>query len=188
MCSGSETLVAGGGPLWGWGPSTVSTGLSIEMTPLWFPECKATMFIIMCRCTIYTQPRKQASSDFEGLHDCVHTLVWPLPHRPVQLGCQECRSPTDIALGVTKPHKPSHHFKLHAPSDGSTETLTKQTNHVQHYAEISWLGFFTLWFQGSSLGHSSPNYSKQISAPKDNGRCLAYKQKQSRLKQCFWFF
>ena len=35
---------------------------------------------------------------------CEHTLVWPLPHRPVQLGwtCQECETPTDIALGVIK--------------------------------------------------------------------------------------
>ena len=34
---------------------------------------------------------------------CVHTLVWLLPHRAVQLGwtCQECKTPTDIALGVT---------------------------------------------------------------------------------------
>ena len=45
---------------------------------------------------------------------CVHTLVWPLPHRPVQLGwtCQESETPTDIALGSLRntvwplPHRP----------------------------------------------------------------------------------
>ena len=51
---------------------------------------------------------------------CVHTLVWPIPHRPVQLGwtCQECKTPTDIALWVTEAGKPSNHFKVHAPGDG----------------------------------------------------------------------
>ena len=38
---------------------------------------------------------------------------------PVQLGwtCQECETPTDIALGVTEARKPSLHFKVHAPGD-----------------------------------------------------------------------
>ena len=40
----------------------------------------------------------------------MHTLVWPVPHRPVQLGWtwQECETPTDIALGVIEVRKPSH--------------------------------------------------------------------------------
>ena len=47
---------------------------------------------------------------------------WPLPYRPVQLGwtCQECKTPTDVALGVIEAGKPSHHFKVHAPGDGLT--------------------------------------------------------------------
>ena len=48
--------------------------------------------------------------------------VWPLPHRPVQLGwtCQECETPTDVALGVIEARKSSHHFTVHAPADGLT--------------------------------------------------------------------
>ena len=55
----------------------------------------------------------------------MHTLVWLLPHRPVQLGwtCQECETPTDIALGVTEACKPSHHFKVHAPGDGGNKVM-----------------------------------------------------------------
>ena len=51
----------------------------------------------------------------------MHTQVWPLPHRPVQLGwtCQECETATDIDVGVTEARKPSHHFKVHAAGDGS---------------------------------------------------------------------
>ena len=77
------------------------------------------MFIVVRRCTIYTPPRRQASSKLWG-SACMHTLVWPLPHRPVQLGwtCQECGTLTDIALGVIEARKPSHHSKVHAPSDG----------------------------------------------------------------------
>ena len=47
------------------------------------------------------------------------TLVWPLPHRPVQLGWT-CQESTDIALGVIEARKPSHRFKVHAPGDGCT--------------------------------------------------------------------
>ena len=36
-----------------------------------FPECNATIFIVMCRYTIYTPPRRQASSNFEGLQMCI---------------------------------------------------------------------------------------------------------------------
>ena len=48
----------------------------------------------------------------------------PLPHRPFQLGwtCQECETPTDIALGVIEARKPSHHLKVHAPGDGLPAT------------------------------------------------------------------
>ena len=51
----------------------------------------------------------------------MHTVVWPLPHRPVQLGwtCQECEIPSDIALGVIEAGKPSYHFKVHASGDGN---------------------------------------------------------------------
>ena len=58
----------------------------------------------------------------------MHILVWPLPHRPVQLGwtCQECETPTDIALGVTEARKPSHHFKVHAPGDGLCRLSVKE--------------------------------------------------------------
>ena len=51
---------------------------------------------------------------------CVQILVWPLPNKLVQLGwtCQECETPTDIALGVIKARKPSQHFKVRAPGDG----------------------------------------------------------------------
>ena len=50
----------------------------------------------------------------------MHTPVWPLPHRPVQLGwtCQVCDIPTDVALGVIEARKPSHQFKVHALGDG----------------------------------------------------------------------
>ena len=30
-----------------------------------------TMFIVVRRCTIYTPPRSQEFSDFEGLHVCI---------------------------------------------------------------------------------------------------------------------
>ena len=52
----------------------------------------------------------------------MHTLVCPLPRRAVQLGwtCQECETPTDIALGISEARKPSHHFKVHAPGDGAS--------------------------------------------------------------------
>ena len=57
---------------------------------------------------------------------CMHTLVRPLPHIPVQLGwiCQECEIPTDIALWVTEARKPSHLFKVHSPGEGSIQVLT----------------------------------------------------------------
>ena len=65
----------------------------------------------------------------------MHTLVWPLPHRPVQLGwtCQECETHTDIALGVIEALKPSHHFKVHAPSDGSLDVLLATAQDVDPY-------------------------------------------------------
>ena len=48
------------------------------------------------------------------------TLVWPLPHRPVQLGWTwEYKTATDTALGVTEAgDEPSHHLEVHAPDDG----------------------------------------------------------------------
>ena len=51
----------------------------------------------------------------------MHTLVWPLSQRHVQLGwtCQECETPAGIALGVIEARKPSHHFMVHAPGDGN---------------------------------------------------------------------
>ena len=96
-----------------WMSGTISTWLSIETTPSRFPECNATMFIVMRRCTI-----NKASIFWLRGSACVHTLVWPLPHRPDHLGwtCQE--TPTDIALRLIEARKPSHHFKVHAPSDG----------------------------------------------------------------------
>ena len=56
----------------------------------------------------------------------MHTLVWPLPHRPVQLGWtyQECETSTDIALGVIEARKPSFHFKEHAPGDGNIVVMS----------------------------------------------------------------
>ena len=61
----------------------------------------------------------------------MHTLVWPLPHRPVQLDwtCQECETPTDTALGVIEARKPSHHFKVHAPGDGVGGHLPRSMVH-----------------------------------------------------------
>ena len=93
-----------------------------DTSDVWAP----TMFIVMHRCTLYIPPIRQASSNFKDQHDCVHTLVWPLPHRPVQLGwtCQECETPTDVALGVIEARQPSHHFKVHAPVDG-LDTMNK---------------------------------------------------------------
>ena len=63
---------------------------------------------------------------------CVHTLVWPLPHRPVQLGwtCQECETPTDIALGVTEARKPSHHFTVHAQGHCANIRITISRPHT----------------------------------------------------------
>ena len=83
------------------------------------------MFIVVRRCAIHTLAQKARVFRLRG-PACVHTLVWPLPHRPVQLGwtCQECETPTDIALGVIEAHKPSHHFKVHAPGDGRGATDT----------------------------------------------------------------
>ena len=83
----------------------------------------------------YLHPAQKASIFWLRGFAFVHTLVWPLPHRPVQLGwtCQECETPTNTALGVIEAHKPSHHFKVHAPSDG--EHVVK---YVQCFRCTSW--------------------------------------------------
>ena len=51
------------------------------------------------------------------------TVVWPLPHRPVHLGrtWQEYKTPTDIALGISGAHKPSH-FKVNASGVSFTQS------------------------------------------------------------------
>ena len=58
-----------------------------------------------------------------------------LVHRPVQLGLtyQECETPTDIAPGATEARKPSHHFKVHAPGDGSPKHEARLKPAKQHW-------------------------------------------------------
>ena len=51
----------------------------------------------------------------------MHTLVWPLGWT-----CQECETPTEIALGVIEARKPSHHFKVRATSDRGEGYQNKQ--------------------------------------------------------------
>ena len=85
----------------------------------WIP----TMFIVIRMHDLH--PAQKASTFRLKGSACVHTLVWPLPHRPVQLGwtCQKCETPTGIALGVIEARRPSHHFKVDAPGDGDLGSI-----------------------------------------------------------------
>ena len=78
------------------------------------------MFFVMHRCMLYTPPPQKASIFRLWGSACVHTLVWPLPHRPVQLGwtCQECETSTDTALGVTASHHTTSRY-MHPVMDNS---------------------------------------------------------------------
>ena len=89
----------------------------------------------------------------------MHTLVWPLPHRPVQLGwtCQECETPTDIALGVIEARKPSHHFRVHVSGDGFFPATCKTASGATPLRKLYFQTCYLLQSQHADTGPTSPN-------------------------------
>ena len=84
---------------WGWAPVRLGARHRLYLAThrdgtISISRMQHNHVIVMHRCTLYALSRRQVSSDFEGMHVCI---VWPLPHRPVQLvwTCQECETLTD---------------------------------------------------------------------------------------------
>ena len=89
-------------------------------------------------------PARSARLPLMWLWGSLRTTVWPLPHRPVQPGwtCQEYKTPTDVAVGVTEACKLSLHFMVCAAANGlltlQRQARGKVTTGVSIFGSLVW--------------------------------------------------